>query len=84
MPEFFRLRSYQDPSACPKPRPKISTTNLVKLLTYRNNSLNTSKVRESPVDVLEVDLSSPKGAAAVAWSKGIRIAKTTTVGIGES
>ncbi len=51
---------------------------------YHNNNLNTSKVRESPVDVLEVDLSSPKGAAAVAGSKGIRIAKTTAVGIGES
>jgi hypothetical protein len=36
------------------------------------------------VDVLEVDLSSPKGAAAVARSKGIRIAKTTAVGEGES
>jgi hypothetical protein len=36
------------------------------------------------VDVLEVDLSSPKGAATVAGSKGIRIAKTAAVGEGES
>jgi hypothetical protein len=63
---------------------KTSRSSFLGLHAYHDNSLNTSKVRESPVDVLEVDLSSPKGAAAGAGSNGIGIAKTTAVGKGES
>jgi len=64
--------------------PGLAVEGGLTLIVTHDNSLNTSKFRKSPVDVLEVDLSSPKGAATVAGSKGIRIAKTTAVGIRES
>jgi hypothetical protein len=63
---------------------------VLRLLRYLDNSLDTSELGKGPVNVLEVDLSSPEGAAAVLGSNGIRIAKTTvrkaktTVEVGES
>jgi len=63
---------------------------VLRLLRYLDDSLDTSELGKGPVNVLEVDLSSPEGAAAVLGSNGIRIAKTTVrkaktaVEVGES
>jgi hypothetical protein len=55
-----------------------------RLHNYLDNSLDTSKLGKSPLNVLEVDLSSSEGAATGLGSNDIGVAKAAAIEVGES